>query len=154
MTHSQWHAKIRQSLTMVDERPSTALRSLEHLLRRLEVEGKKSVGDWHIEQTLEAISMVQSHLEDHRQSAETILRVVEHHEQHITYYKRAFVAACATAALELATAGDRSRAASVLKRAAPAAATLRPHEKLFRHASRVVKATRRVALRSKRRRSG
>jgi hypothetical protein len=154
LTHTQWQAKLRHSLAMVHTRPSVALRSLEHLLHRLEIEGKKSVGDWHIEQTLEAVSIVQSHLEDHRQSAETILRLAKHHEQQITYYTRAFVSASATAALEFAAAGDRARAASVLERAAPAAATLRPHEKEFRRANRVVKVKQQSARRSKRRRSG
>jgi hypothetical protein len=140
MTHAQWQAKLRQSLAMVEHEPARALQSLERLLSHLQSDTKKTVGDWHVEQTLETISIVQSHLEDHRHSAETMLRVADLHEQQLSYYRRAYVTACATAALELASAGKRSGALRVLRRAEPVAASLDPQEKLFSKAQKVVAA--------------
>ena len=138
MTHAQWQARIRKSLAMVERQPARAFASLEQLLTRLQSEAEKSVGDWHIEQTLEVISIVQSHGEDHRQSAETILVAATRHEQRVSYHTRGFVSACATAALELASAGDRVAALRALRRARPLALGLRPAEQLFRKAEKVV----------------
>ncbi len=140
MTHAHWHAKLRRSLAMAPQRPSRGLQSLERLLARVEAAAPNTVGDWHIDQTLQVIGIVQSHARDHRRSADTMLRVAERQEQQLSYYRRGFVAACATAALELASAGDRHAAIRALRRAEPAAAALRPQEKLFRKAERVVHA--------------
>jgi hypothetical protein len=85
MTHAQWHVKLRSCLALVEREPKRALKSLEKLLSQIQGEAKKNVGDWHVEQTLEVISIVQSHLEDHRHSAETLLRVAERHEQQVSY---------------------------------------------------------------------
>ena len=104
MTHAQWHACVRKSLAMVERQPIRALASLHKLVHQLQSESKKTAGDWHIEQTLEVISIVQSHQENHRRSAETILAVADRHEQQLSDHSRGFVAACATAALEFASA--------------------------------------------------
>jgi hypothetical protein len=138
MTHTQWHAKIRQSLAKVDRQPARALQSLEQLVTQVRSEAAKAVGEWHVEQTLHLISTVQSQAEEHRESARTLLQVADRHERHAAYYRRAFVSACATAALELASAGDRAAAARALRRAAAVAEDLRPADKLFRKAQRVV----------------
>lgn len=138
MTHAQWHKAIRRSLALADRQPARALKALDTLLARLQSDAGKSAGDWHIEQTLETISAVQSHLAKHRESAETMLRIARHHEQQHSYYRRAFVAASATAALELAAAGDRRAARRLVSRARPAAAGLRPPEKLFRKAEKLI----------------
>jgi hypothetical protein len=138
MTHTQWQASLRRSLSAIARDPERALKSLDALVSRIRSEGRKAVGDWHIEQTLEAISIVQSHLEDHRQSAKVMLTLAELHEQQATYHGRAFVSACATAAIELATAGERAAAARLLRRAGPVARTLRPADRLFRSAKKVV----------------
>jgi len=127
---------------MIDKHPERALTSLQMLLSRVRTTAKAGVGDWHVEQTLEIISGVQSRLDDHHRSAETMLQAAEHHEYQVAYYTRAFVGACAAAALELTSAGDRSRAARILRRAAPTAARLRPQEKLFKKAREVVATTR------------
>jgi hypothetical protein len=140
MTHQKWHARIRTSLAMAEAHPARALKSLHQLLDRLQSDAKTHSGDWHIDQTLEVVSIVHSHRREHRQSAETILRVADRHEQQASYYSRAFVAACATAALELASAGDPPGALRALRRARPLAARLRPPEKLFRKAEKVVAA--------------
>lgn len=138
MTHAQWHARIRRSLALIVHKPVRALEALEKLLDRLESDAKRGVGEWHVEQTLEAISLVQSRLQDHRHAAETMLRAAERHEHQLAYYRRGFVAACATAAIELTAAGDRTGARRALRRARPLAAGLRPQEALFLKAERVV----------------
>jgi hypothetical protein len=132
---------------MVERDPRRALRSLDALISRLTSTAEQGVNHWHLEQTLEAISMVHSHLDDHGQSAEAMLRVATLHEQQLTYSKRAFVAACATAAIELATAGDRRGAVQALRRAERMAADVRPAEKL------VVGARKFVGTMSRRRRA-
>ena len=83
MTHAQWHALVRKSLAMVERQPIRALASLHKLVHQLQSESKKTAGDWHIEQTLEVISIVQSHQENHWRSAETILAVADRHEQQL-----------------------------------------------------------------------
>jgi hypothetical protein len=143
MTHRQWAAAIRKSLVMIERQPARALASLDRLLARLESAALKGVGDWHIEQTLETVSIIHSHRKEHRQSATMMLRIAERLERQERYYRRAFVAACAAAALELVAAGDRSGAAHVLQKARKLAAGLQPPDKLFRKAERVVAAMRR-----------
>ena len=150
MTHAQWHARVRKSLAMVERQPIRALASLHKLVHQLQSESKKTAGDWHIEQTLEVISIVQSHQENHRRSAETILAVADRHEQQLSYYSRGFVAACATAALEFASAGDRKAALRALRRARPVATGLRPPEQLFRKAEKFVAAMSRRPVESSR----
>jgi hypothetical protein len=140
MTHKQWHAKIRQSLAMVQRHPANALKSLDALASRVHSETANKVGDWHVEQTLQALSIVQSHLEQHRQSAETMLQIAERHVQQSAYYRRALVSAYATAAVELAAAGDRTGAVRTLRKADVIAAGLRPPDKLLREAHKVVDA--------------
>jgi hypothetical protein len=135
VTHEQWHKAIRRSLARAERQPARALKTLDALLVRLQSTARKSAGDWHIEQTLDTISAVQAHMGKHRESADTMLRIARHHEQQLLYYRRAFVAASATAAMELAAAGDRRAARRLLSRARPAAAGLRPPEKLFRKAT-------------------
>ena len=138
MTHTQWQATLRQSLAMVQRTPARALTSLDRLLARVQSEAKTSLGDWHMEQTLHVISIVQSHLEDHRRSADTILQLAHHHERQQSYHGRAFVSACAIAALEFASAGDRRAAVRALRGAERRASELRPKEKLFEKAREVV----------------
>ena len=138
MTHAQWHKAIRRSLALADKQPARALKALNTLLVRLQPAARKNVGDWHIEQTLETVSAVQSHLEQHRESAETMLRIARHHEQQLAYYRRALVSACASAALELLAAGDRRGARRVLRRAHPSAAALRPPDALYRKAEKLL----------------
>ena len=118
---------------------------LDTLLARIEAEAGVNVGDWHVDQTLEAISIVQSQADDHQRSAETMRLLASRSQQQLVYYERAFVAACATAALELAAAGDRAGATRALRSARPVARRLRPRERLFRLAEA------RVAAKAKRR---
>ena len=139
MTHKQWHATVRKSLAQVKRNPARGLKSLDALLSRVHREEHRHVGSWHLEQTAETISIVQSHLQNHRESAKSMLQLAERHKQQRAYYSRAFVAACATAALELASAGDRRGAKRALRQAEVISAGLRPREKLFQQAERVVR---------------
>jgi hypothetical protein len=125
---------------MVEHDPTRALKSLNALVTKISSTAEKGVSHWHVEQTLEAMSIVHSHLDDHQQSALIMLRVAGLHEQQLTYSTRAFVAACATAAIELASAGDRRGAVRVLKRAKRMADDLRPPDKLFAGAQKFVNA--------------
>jgi hypothetical protein len=138
VTHAQWLKEIRRTLALAERQPARALKALDGLLARLQSDARTGVGDWHVEQTLETISAVQSHHEKHRESAETMLRIARHHEQQLSYYRRAFVSASATAALELAAAGDSRGARRLLSRARPVANGLRPPDKLFRKATSVL----------------
>jgi hypothetical protein len=123
---------------MVEHHPGRALSSLQGLVNRVQSEAIKSVVDWHLEQTLGVVSIVQSQLKDHRRSAKTLLQIAERHQQQVSYYRRGLVSSCATAALELASAGDRIGAVRALGKAASMAAGMRPADKLFRKAQKVV----------------
>jgi hypothetical protein len=138
VTHAHWHKAVLRGLALADRDPARALKALDTLLARLQSDASNSAGDWHIEQTLETISAVQSHRAQHRESAETMLRIARHHEQQLSYYRRAFVAASATAAMELAAAGDRRGARRVRPPPRPAAAGLRPPEALYRQAEKLL----------------
>lgn len=144
MTHAQWHARLRRSLALVDSHPERALASFDDLLKRLHADVRKSVSEWHIDQTLEAISIVHSHIGDHPRAADTMIRLAERHAQQAMYFRRAVVSACASAALERASADDRRGALRALQKARPLAAGLRPQEKLFRRAEKAVAAMRRA----------
>ncbi len=52
MTHTQWFARLRKNLAMVEREPARAIKSLEKLLVAIEAESKKSVAEWHVAQTL------------------------------------------------------------------------------------------------------
>ena len=132
MTHAQWQARLQRDLAFVARDPSRGLARLQRLLQRLEAEARLQVGDWHIDQTLQAISTVQSDADDHQRSAQTMSLLAGRFEQRVVYYERAFVAAWAAAALELAEAGDRTAALRALRAARPVARRLRPQERLYR----------------------
>jgi hypothetical protein len=138
MTHTQWQKRIRQSLSDLASRPERVLASLERLVNRIDRDTRTGIGDWHMEQTLQAVSLAQSHLKNHHESARIMLAVAERHEQQTTYHRHAYVSACAAAALELASAGDRAAAARILRKADTAARALRPADMLFRTARQVV----------------
>jgi hypothetical protein len=140
MDQTQWQAGIRRCLAAVERQPARAVKMLDVLIGRVRAEAAKGVGDWHVEQTLHTVSIVQSHLEQHRESAAVMLQLAGIHEEQATYHRRAFVCACATAALELTAAGDVRGARRVLQSATSMAAGLRPAEKLFQEAQAVVDA--------------
>jgi hypothetical protein len=140
MTQTQWKASIRRCLASVEREPARAMKMLDTLIGRVKTAADAGVGNWHVEQTLHTVSIVQSHLERHRESAAAMLQLARIHEEEATYHRRAFVCACATAALELTAAGDDRGARRALQSAAPVAEGLRPAEKLFHEAQAVVAA--------------
>jgi len=144
MTHAQWAVKIKRALAMADEQPSRALSALHTLTRALESELPKGVHDWHLAQTLHAVSVVQAGAGEQRGSVDTLRRLAERHRQELQYQQRAFVSACAAAALQLAQNGDRSGAARMLKNAAPWSVSLRPKERLFERARKQLARSRRA----------
>lgn len=130
-------------MAVAKSRPATAARRLEQLARSVASESRWTVGDWHFEQTLGLTSIVRSEANDHRQSAETLARLVEHHEAMMRYQQRALVSALASQALELLAIDDRAGAARALRQAAPWAKSLRPTDKLFERARKAGKRSRR-----------
>ena len=83
MTHAHWHKAIRRGLAVAERQPARALKALDALLVRLQSDAPTSAGDWHIEQTLETISAVQSHIGKYRESAETMLRIAGVPARHV-----------------------------------------------------------------------
>jgi hypothetical protein len=140
MTHTQWNAQIKRALAISEKNPDAAVRLLERLARTITSETGTGLQQWHLAQTLGVTSSVQSESGKHRQAADTMLRVAEHHEQDLRYHQRALVSAFAVSAMELAQGGDLRGAAKMLKRAQPFARTLRPKEKLLQHAQKAVRA--------------
>jgi hypothetical protein len=130
-----------RAMTLATSRPAAAARQLERLARAVESGSRSTVGDWHFEQTLSLASIVRSEAHEHRQSADTLARLVEHHEAILRYQQRALVSALASQALELAAIDDRAGAAQALRRAAPWAKNLRPAERLFELARKAAKRT-------------
>lgn len=149
MTHAQWNSKVKRALRLADREPKDALQTLRTLARKLEAQLPNGIHDWHLAQTLQVMSVVQSKVGDYRASANTLLRVAEQHEHELLYQTRGFVSACAAAAVQLAQAGDRSGAARVLRKAAPWAASLRPKDRLLAHAQKAVRALSRHARKRK-----
>jgi hypothetical protein len=138
MTHAQWNARIKSALALADRNPRSALRRLSMLARALESQLVEGVDGWHMAQTLQLTSLVQSRAGDYRGSASTLPRVAEQHARDLQYQMRGFVAACAAAALQLLQNGDRPGAVRMLRKAAPWAASLRPPERLFTHAEKAI----------------
>ena len=60
MTHAQWHSTLRRSLALVERNTPRALKSLDELVTRLYADAANTVNHWHVEQTLEAMSIVHS----------------------------------------------------------------------------------------------
>jgi hypothetical protein len=106
MTHTQWNAQIKRALAISEKNPDAAVRLLERLARTITSETGTGLQQWHPAQTLGVTSSVQSESGKHRQAADTMLRVAEHHEQDLRYHQRALVSAFAVSAMELAQGGD------------------------------------------------
>ena len=66
------------------------------------------------------------------------MRLANEHESQLSYEVRAYVSACAAAALQLAQAGDRARATRILKKAGRWSSMLRPKDKLLDQATKTI----------------
>jgi hypothetical protein len=140
MTHADWNVRIKRALELADRRPQSSLATLRSLMRAVETSLKKSLHEWHLAQTLHIISLVQARAGDHRGSAKTLLRLTNGHESQLNYEVRAYVSACAAAALQLAQGGNGAGAARILRKAAKWSPLLRPKDKLLEQAQRTIRA--------------
>lgn len=137
MSHAQWNREMTRLLAIADRQPTRTLSALRKLTSVLEHELTTRVQDWHLAQTLQVMSLVQASSGDHGAAAATLQRVAERHEQELQYQRRAFVSACAAAALQFADNGDRSGARRILQKAAPLAVSLQPKDRLFQQARKI-----------------
>jgi hypothetical protein len=138
MTHSEWRVRIKRALTLADSNPTAALRTLKSLMRAVEASLKNSLHDWHLAQTLYVMSIVQTGAGDHRAAADTLMRLTSQHESNVNYEIRAYVTACAAAALQLAHAGDRVGAKRILQKAGRVSFLWRPKDKLLDQAQKLL----------------
>ena len=138
MTHAAWNVRIKRALELADRRPALALQTLRALIRTIEVSRKTGLDDWHTAQTLHIISLVQAGAGDHGGAAETLVRLSEEHQAQLKYEIRAYVSACAAAALQLAQDGDRARAKRILRQASRWSSLLRPKDKLLDQARKTI----------------
>lgn len=138
MTHATWNNAIKRGLALASQNPTRASQSLERLVKNVEAQLETSIQDWHLAQTRHVLSLVQAQVGKHRAAANTLRKIADQYAQDLKYHQRAFVSACAAAAIELAKMGDRAGAMRMLKDAEPFASTLRPKDKLLQHARRLV----------------
>jgi hypothetical protein len=128
MTHANWNVRIKRALELANRRPASSLRMLRTLMRAVEASLKKGLHEWHLAQTLHIMSLVQAGAGDDRGSAKTLVRLTNEHESQLNYEVRAYVSACAAAALQLAHDGDRTGALRILRKAGPWSSMLRPRD--------------------------
>jgi hypothetical protein len=107
-------------------------------VRAIEASRKKGLHEWHLAQTLHIMSLVQAAAGDHRGSAETLVRLTKEHESQLNYEARAYVAACAAAALQLAQNGNPGAARRTLAKAGRWSPLLRPKDKLLDVANKTI----------------
>jgi hypothetical protein len=138
MTHADWNVRIKRALESADRRPASSLRTLGTLMRAVEASLKKGLHEWHLAQTLHITSLVQAGAGDHRGSARTLVRLANEHESQLNYQVRAYVSACAAAALQLAQRGDRAGATRILRKADRWSSLLRPKDKLLEQAKKTI----------------
>lgn len=138
MTHADWNVRIRRALELADRRPSSSLRTLRTLMRAVEASLEEGLHEWHLAQTLHLISIVQAGAGDHRGSAETLVRLTNEHESQLNYEVRAYVSACAAAALQLAQEGNRAGATRMLRKAGRWSPMLRPKDRLLDQAQKTI----------------
>jgi hypothetical protein len=139
VTHKRWNATLKRAMRLATSKPREAAELLEHLAQSVASTASSTVGDWHFEQTLALAGSVRSGANDHVGSSETLARLARHHDSVLRYQQRAVVSVLASRALELVAINDRSGAALALQQAAPLAKDLRPVDKLFERARKIVK---------------
>ena len=140
MTHTLWNVRIKRALELSNRRPALALRTLRALLRSVESSRKTALGDWHHAQTLHMLSLVQAAAGDRRGSGETLMRLADQHEAQMKYEMRAYVSACAAAALQLALDRKLVRAKQMLQRANRWSRSLEPEDELLAQARKTIRA--------------
>lgn len=138
MTHAEWNVRIRRALELAERQPRSALRTLRTVIRAVEASLQDGLHEWHLAQTLHIMSLVQAGAGDHRGSAKTLARLTNEHESQLNHEVRAYVSACAAAALELAQSGDRTGATRMLRKASRWSRLLRPKDKLLDQAQQTI----------------
>jgi hypothetical protein len=139
VTHRDWHGRVKDLLALSARKPRVASRGFHHLARSIERGLKRGLHDWHLMQTLHLASIAEAAAGEHRSAADTLRRVAEHQKGLLAYEHRAYVSACAAAALELAKAGDLNGARRIVRSAEPWAKLLRPRDKLMNSARKVLR---------------
>ena len=139
MTHRDWHAKVRRLLKLSERRPALAARGFHRLADAAERDLKRGLQDWHVVQSLHLAGNAEAAAGDHGSAAATVGRIVEYQKALLLSEQRAYVSACAVAALEMAKAGNLPGARRMVRSAAPWARLLRPKERLFGAAEKVVR---------------
>ena len=140
MTHLQWHTKVKRLLELSERKPKQAARSFHLLAQAVDRGLKNGLHDWHLTQSLHLASIAETDAGDHRAAARTLNRIVEHQRMLLVGEQRAYVAACAAAAIEFIKAGDQVAARRTVLAAEPWARMLRPPEKLLRKAQELLEA--------------
>jgi hypothetical protein len=131
LTHREWYTKVKRLLELSDTRPKLASQGFHRLARSVEGDLKKGLHEWHLVQSLHLASMAETTAGDHRSAADTLIRVVDRQRDLLAGELRAYVSACAAAAIELAKAGDLNAARRMVRTATPWADVLGPREKLL-----------------------
>jgi hypothetical protein len=153
MTHRQWHNKVTRLLALSERDPTQASRGFHRLARAvetdlkrglhdrlcIETDLKRGLHDWHLMQSLSLASLAEAANDDHRAAARTLRRVVDHQRVLLVGEQRAYVSACAAAAIEFAKAGDLRAARRTIQAAEPWARRRRPPEQLLRQARALVR---------------
>ncbi len=140
MTNQQWQATTKRLLGLSGRKPKVAARGFQQLARTVERSLKRGLHDWHLTQSLHLASIAETTAGDHHAAARTLDRIVEHQRMLLVGEQRAYMSACAAAAIEFAKAGDQRAAKRRILAAEPWARLLRPPEKLLRTAQKLVDA--------------
>jgi hypothetical protein len=138
VTHQQWQATMKRLLEVSVRKPKVAARCFHRLARTVDTGLKKGLHDWHVMQSLQLASLAEAAAGDHHAAARTRSRIVDHQRMLLVGEQRAYVSACAAAAIEFAKAGDLRAAKRTILAAEPWARMLRPPEKLLRTAQELV----------------
>lgn len=95
---------------------------------------RSGIHDWHVMQSLHLASVAEAAAGNHIGSAETLKRVVDQQHVLLVGEQRAYVSACAVAAIQFVKAEDLRAARRMIRAAEPLARMLRAREKLLQMA--------------------
>ena len=141
MTHRAWHGKVQRLLRLGERRPTLAARGFHRLADAAERALEKGLHDWHVVQSLHLAGAAEAAAGDQRSAAATVAKIVAYQKALLISEQRAYVSACAAAAIEMAKGGDLPGARRMVRSAAPWARLLRPKERLFGVAEKLVRAS-------------
>jgi hypothetical protein len=131
VTHRQWHARVQRLLALSEHDPQRAAVGFHQLAQAVDGGLRTGIHDWHVMQSLHLASVAEAAAGNHVGSAETLERVVDQQHVLLVSEQRAYVSACAAAAIQFVKAGDLRAARRMIRAAEPSADMLRPREKLL-----------------------